>query len=283
MAIESIREAVGAAIERASQATGVDFGFLMRTARRESGYNPGAQAHSSSAAGLFQFVEQTWLGALKKHGAKHGYSAFADLIQTSGDGRLAVAGGDARKAVMALRMDAKASSLMAGELASDNAAYLRGRVGREPTSGELYAAHFLGPKGSADLIEARQSRPSASAAALFPDAAAANPAIFYRDGHPASVADIYANLTQGQTAAAGGAVQAPASYLHYDTAARLARLEQEHQITDMLLGIGQDASGQGQGLGQGLGRGSATSLTGSLFSSEMLSLLSEARQSGQKS
>lgn len=280
MAIESIREAVGAAIERASQATGVDFGFLMRTARRESGYNPGAQAQSSSAAGLFQFVEQTWLGALKKHGAKHGYSAFADLIQTSGDGRLAVAGGDARKTVMALRLDPKASSLMAGELASDNAAYLRGRVGREPTSGELYAAHFLGPKGSGDLIEALQSRPSASAAALFPDAAAANPSIFYRDGRPASVADIYANLTQGQSAAAGAA-QAPASFLHYDTAARLARLEQEHQITDMLLGIGQDASGLGQG--QSLGRGSAVGLTGSLFSSEMLSLLSEARQSGQKS
>jgi hypothetical protein len=281
MAIESIREAVGAAIERASQATGVDFGFLMRTARRESGYNPGAQAQGSSAAGLFQFVEQTWLGALKKHGAKHGYSAFADLIQTSGDGRLAVAGGDARKAVMALRMDPKASSLMAGELASDNAAYLRGRVGREPTSGELYAAHFLGPKGSADLIEARQSRPLAAAAALFPDAAAANPSIFYRDGRPASVADIYANLTQGQAGAAETA-KAPASFLHYDTTARLARQEQERQITDMLLGIGQDASGQGLGQSQG-GRGSAASLTGSLFSSEMLSLLSEARQSGRKS
>jgi hypothetical protein len=288
MAIESIREAVGAAIERASHATGVDFGFLMRTARRESGYNAAAQAQGSSAAGLFQFVEQTWLGALKKHGAKHGYSAFADLIQASGDGRLAVAGGDARKAVMALRMDPKASSLMAGELASDNAAYLRGRVGREPTSGELYAAHFLGPKGSADLIEARQSRPSAAAAALFPDAAAANPSIFYRDGRPASVADIYANLTQGQTGAAIEAAQAPASFLHYDTASRLARLEQERQITDMLLGIGQDASGQGQGLGLGLGQsrgsgGSAASLTSSLFSSEMLSLLSEARQSGRKS
>jgi hypothetical protein len=287
MAIESIREAVGAAIERASQATGVDFGFLMRTARRESGYNAGAKAQGSSAAGLFQFVEQTWLGALKKHGAKHGYSAFADLIQASGDGRLAVAGGDARKAVMALRMDPKASSLMAGELASDNAAYLRGRVGREPTSGELYAAHFLGPKGSADLIEARQSRPSASAAALFPDAASANPSIFYRDGRPASVADLYANLTQGQSGDAAAA-QAPPGFVHYDTDARLGRLEQERQITDMLLGIGQSAAGQG-GLGlsgqgdTGLGRNSAVGLTGSLFSSEMLSLLSEARQSGRKS
>ena len=146
MAIDSIKEAVGAAIERASRATGVDFGFMMRPAGRESSYNPTAKARGSSAAGLFQFVEQTWLGALKKHGAKHGYSAFADLIHTSAAGRLAVPSCDAHKAVMALRLDPKASSLMAGELASDNAAYLRGRVGREPTSGELYVAHFLGPK-----------------------------------------------------------------------------------------------------------------------------------------
>ena len=274
MAIESIKETVGAAIERASQATGVDFGFLMRTAGRESGYNPGAKAQGSSAAGLFQFVEQTWLGALKQHGAKHGYSAFSDLIKTAADGRLGVAGGDARKAVMALRMDPKAASLMAGELASDNAAYLRGRVGREPTSGELYIAHFLGPKGSADLIEARQSRPGASAAALFPDAAAANPSIFYRDGRPTSVAEIYANLTQGQSGAASAGSAAPAGYVHFDTSARLAKLEQERLLTDMLLGVGQGASSQGKGGAQGL--------TSSLFSSEMLSLLSEARQSGQK-
>jgi hypothetical protein len=275
MAIESIKEAVGAVIAKASQATGVDFGYLMRTARRESGFNPSAQASSSSAGGLFQFVDQTWLGALKQHGAKHGYSAFADLIKTASDGRLSVAGGgDARKAVMALRMDPKASSLMAGELASDNAAYLRGRVGREPTAGELYAAHFLGPKASADLIEARQIRPSVSAAALFPDAAAANPAIFYRDGRPASVAEIYANLTAGQSAEAPPSTAPSTNYIHFDTRARLARLEQERLLTDMLLGVGDAASGQASG--------GAQSLTGSLFSSEMLSLLSQARHADQK-
>ena len=275
MAIESIKQAVGVAIERASQATGVDFGFLMRTAKRESGFNPSAKAQTSSAGGLFQFVEQTWLGALKQHGAKHGYAAFADLIKTTGDGRFSVAGGDAHKAVMALRMDPKAASLMAGELASDNAAYLRGRVGRQPTSGELYAAHFLGPKASADLIEARQTRPGHSAAALFPEAAAANPAIFYRDGRPASVAEIYANLTGGQNAAAAAPTVQQASYVHYDTGARLARLEQEHQLTQLLLGLGDTATGKGAGGAKGL--------TGSMFSTEMLSLLSQARDADRKS
>lgn len=280
MTVESVKQAVGAAIQRASEATGADFGFLMRTAARESGYNPGAHAQSSSAAGLFQFVEQTWLGALKRHGAKHGYGGYADLIHESGDGRMSVAGGDAKKAVLALRLDPKAASLMAGELASDNSAYLKGRVGREPTNGELYIAHFLGPKGSADLIEARQSRPGAAAAALFPDAASANPAIFYRDGRAASVAEVYANLTGGQAAAPAAPTaatpEAEPTFVHRDIQARLARIEQERQLADMILGIDP---GEDNAFGLGVAKTSGSrGLTNSLFSSEMLALLSQARQ-----
>ena len=276
MTIESVKQAVGAVIERASQATGVDFGFLMRTARRESDYNPSAQAGTSSAAGLFQFVEQTWLGALKRHGAKHGYGGYADLIQTGADGRLQVAGGEARKAVMALRLDPRASSLMAGELASENSAYLRGRVGRDPTGGELYIAHFLGAKGSADLIEASQSRPATPAAALFPDAASANPAIFYPNGRAASVSEVYANLTRGQDASAASgptdAARGAPAFVHYDVQARMLRTEQERAMADMILGLdsgGSDVSA--------LGGASRGSLTSSLFSTEMLTLLSQAR------
>jgi hypothetical protein len=285
MTVESVKQAVGAAIQRASEATGADFGFLMRTAARESGYNPVAHAGSSSAAGLFQFVEQTWLGALKRHGAKHGFGGYADLIHEASDGRLSVSGSDAKKAVLALRLDPRAASLMAGELASDNSVYLKGRVGREPTAGELYIAHFLGAKGSGDLIEAAQSRPGASAAALFPDAASANPAVFYRDGRAASVGEVYANLTSGQgstaavaptTVAAAAAPQAEPTFVHSGVQARLARIEQERQLADMILGI--DPGGD-NGLGFGATKASGSrGLTNSLFTSEMLALLSQARQ-----
>src|ERR1700722_3353728 len=182
MAVESIRGVVEAAIQRASTATGVDFSFLLGTARRESSFNPGAHAKTSSAAGLFQFVDQTWLGTLKQHGAKYGYARYAQLIQQGSDGRFHVDGAEARRTVMDLRLDAHAASLMAGELASDHASYLRGRMGRDPTSGELYAAHVLGPQGSARLIEAVQRSPNLAANEMFPEAAAANRPIFYRDG-----------------------------------------------------------------------------------------------------
>lgn len=270
MAVQGIRGVVEAAIQRASNATGVDFGFLMRTAARESSYNPKAKAPSSSAAGLFQFVEQTWLSTLKQHGAKYGYARYADLIERGSDGRYRVAGGDARKTVMDLRFDPHAASLMAGELTADHAAYLKGRTGRMPTAGELYAAHFLGPQGSARLIEAVRTRPDASAASLFPDAAAANRSIFYRDGRAATVSEVYANLTRSGGAAPAVERSAPANaddgFVEYASARRLERQRQEEELVDMILRGSQPADG-----------GAGRSATGSLFTSEMLRVLSEAR------
>lgn len=273
MAVDSIRGVVHAAIEKASSATGVDFGFLMRTARRESGYNPAAQAKTSSAAGLFQFVEQTWLGTLKKHGSKYGYARYADLISQGSDGRYRVAGGEARKTVMDLRLDARAASLMAGELASDHASYLRGRVGRTPTNGELYAAHFLGPKGSAKLIEAYQTNPRASAAAIFPEAAAANKSIFYRNGRAASVAEVYANLTTTGGEGMPKIREEPTDgFVQYASARRTERMEQQKILTDFILRGSDSPLGGGSGGGSG-----GSGLTGSLFNAEMLRLMSESR------
>ena len=273
MAIEGIRGVVEAAIQRASQATGVDFSFLMKTAGRESGMNPAARAGTSSAAGLFQFVEQTWLSTLKQHGAKHGYAPYAELIAKGPDGRLHVAGDEARRAVMALRLDPHAASLMAGELTSDSAAYLKGRTGRAATAGELYAAHFLGPQGSARLIEAVQRQPGALAAGLFPDAAHANKAIFYRDGRAATVGEVYANLTkaagQGRVEAEPVAPPEDDGFIQTASGRRLDRQRQQEAMISLILGGPQ--SGETMSAGR--------RLTGSLFTTEMLKMLSDSQRS----
>ena len=279
MAVEGIRGVVEAAIQRASQATGVDFSFLMRTAKRESGYNPAAKASSSSAAGLFQFVEQTWLGTLKKHGSKYGYARYADLITQGSDGRYRVAGGEARAAVMNLRFDPHAASLMVGEMTSDNAAYLAGRTGRQPTAGELYAAHFLGPKGAARLIQAVSTSPGASAASVFPDAAGANRSIFYKGGRAVTVSELYANLTRN-AGDAGVAPRAPADqgFVQYASARRAdqtAKQQQEALVEFILRGPQNADSGFGGGGGGG---GSSRGLGGSLLTAEMLRMLSDARK-----
>jgi hypothetical protein len=272
MAVQGIRGVVEAAIQRAAQATGVDFSFLLKTAGRESGLDPKAKAGRSSAAGLFQFVEQTWLQTLKTHGAKYGYARYAELITKGTDGKYHVNGPEARRAVMDLRLDPHAASLMAGELASDHAAYLKGRTGRAPTAGELYAAHFLGPQGSAKLIEAAQTNPGVSAARLFPDAARANRSIFYRDGRAASVGEVYANLTR--TAGAGAVVDPSApsqdedgGFIQYASARRADRLQQQEQLVALILRGTQPADQLGVG----------SRLTGSLFTTEMLKLLQDSR------
>jgi hypothetical protein len=274
MTVQSISGVVEAAIQRASSATGVDFGFLMRTAKRESGYNPSIRAHTSTGAGLFQFLDQSWLGILKQHGAKYGYSQYADMIQRGSDGRYYVAGGaEARASVMDLRLDPRASSYMAGELAAGSAAYLRGRIGREPSSGELYAAHMLGPAGSAKLIEAMRASPGGSAVALFPEAAAANKSIFYRDGHPASVAQVYANLTATPSGAAPVITTTPQAaptdqgpFVEFASLRRTEQMQEEQMLIAMVL----------RGSGGGADDGGLTLQTAnSLFSSEMLRAMSE--------
>jgi hypothetical protein len=183
------------AIANASQATGMDFDFLLSTAARESSLNPRAEARTSSATGLFQFLDATWLTTMKRHGAKHGLSGEAAMIEIGADGKANVSDPNMRRVILDMRYDPEVSARMAAEFANDNADYLRGRTGQEPQPGDLYAAHFLGAGGAAELLNAARDTPWANAASLFPSAAGANRPIFYKDGGaPRTVTEVLENL-----------------------------------------------------------------------------------------
>src|SRR6201986_4434766 len=107
---------VTGAIQQAAQSTGISFDYLLATARIESNLNPGAQAPTSSAKGLYQFVDQTWLGTMKQAGAQFGYADYADAITKSPDGSYSVSDPTTRAAVLKLRNDPAASAAMAGVL-----------------------------------------------------------------------------------------------------------------------------------------------------------------------
>jgi hypothetical protein len=187
---------IAGAIRQAAQSTGVSFQYLLTTAQIESNLNPGAQASTSSAKGLYQFIDQTWLGTMKQDGPALGLSRYADAISKGADGRFEVADPSMRTAIMRLRSDPTTSATLAGAFTRNNAAHLSSAIGRQPSEGELYIAHFLGPDGAGKLIGAAASHPRASAAAMFPQAAAANPGIFYdRSGSARSASAVYANLT----------------------------------------------------------------------------------------
>lgn len=208
---------VEAALRRASNATGVDFSLLVETARRESSFNPNARAGTSSATGLFQFIDSTWLDMVRRHGADHGLGAQAAQISVQG-GRSVVNDPQARAQILALRNDPELSALMAGELTRENASFLQSRLGRAPQAGELYAAHVMGPGGAVRLIQAAESG-APSAAAVFPREAAANRGLFYRNGEPLSASalldrfgvDAQANITTPNAVAATPDTDAPLS------------------------------------------------------------------------
>jgi len=184
--------AVIGAIRNAARATGADFQYLLATAQVESGLNPTASVSSSSAKGLFQFIDQTWLTMLKESGPALGYGRYADAIVQTPSGHYTVPDPAMRQRVMALRDDPAANAAMAGAFTQQNAAVLRRRIGRNPSEGDLYVAHFLGAGGASQLINLAGQSPGTTAASAFPNAAKANPSIFYdRQGHARSVSEVY--------------------------------------------------------------------------------------------
>ncbi len=196
-----------AAIGRAAERTGVDFTYLLNQARTESGLKPDARSPNSSASGLFQFIDQSWLGVVKQHGAKHGLGWAADAIQRR-SGRWTVDPA-MRQAVFGLRDQAEPAALMAGEFASDNSDGLARSLGRQPSATDLYFAHFLGLEGATRFLRAADADPHAPAASAFPREARANRSVFYaRSGEVRSLGQVYA-LMGRKIGGDGGPVQVP--------------------------------------------------------------------------
>jgi hypothetical protein len=185
------------AISQAARSTGISFEYLITTAQIESRLNPKAQAPTSSASGLYQFIDQTWLGTLKQDGAALGLGQYADAIGKTADGHYTVTDPAMRTEIMRLRDDPSASALMAGAFTRNNATQLASAIGRQPSEGELYIAHFLGYGGAAKLIATASKQPQANAVRMFPRAAGANRSVFYnRQGNARSVSGVYGELNR---------------------------------------------------------------------------------------
>ncbi len=191
----SITSRIEQAFQSASSSTGTSFEYLLKTAARESSFNPTAKASTSSATGLFQFVESTWLETMKEAGPQYGLSEYSDQISQTSSGKYVVKDAAERKEILGLRNDPVISSVMAGALTQKNSEYLQSKLGRTPSDGELYIAHFLGAKGATQLISAAADTPDTSATSMFPRQAKANKGIFYnRDGSSRSTSEVYDTL-----------------------------------------------------------------------------------------
>lgn len=183
---------VTAAIQKASLKTGVDFTYMMEKAAAESSFDTDAKAKTSSARGLYQFIESTWLQMVDRYGEKYGLEDYADKISANGK----VADPALRREILALRDDPEIASLMAGEFAAENKRSMinAGIPADKIGSTELYLAHFLGAGAASEFIKAKEDNPLAPAADIFPRAAKANRNVFYnsKTQEARSLGEIYA-------------------------------------------------------------------------------------------
>lgn len=182
------------AIENASRDTGVEFSYLLEQAQAESNFNADVKAKTSSATGLYQFIDRTWLETVAKHGYKHGLGQYGQHINYDpGRGKVSVSDPQMKKEILELRKDPEIASKMAAEFAKDNRDYLAAKTGADIGSTEMYLAHFLGAGGAAKFINAMDRNEGQAAQKIFPAAAKANRNVFYnKDGSSKSLKDVYA-------------------------------------------------------------------------------------------
>jgi hypothetical protein len=124
------------AIQAASAQTGAPFGSMMAFADTESAFNPGA-ANSSGAQGLYQFMPKTWNGMIGQYGGQ--YNIPSGTSQS----------------------DPNANATMGGAYYQQNVQHLQNAGISDPSCGQVYMCHLLGPTGGTTFINAAMSNPDA--------------------------------------------------------------------------------------------------------------------------
>jgi hypothetical protein len=139
----------GAAIDSiAERIIGIEFDDLAmdavvdRIIRIESGGDPNATNKRSSALGLGQFLDETWLDLLRAH--------RPDLVR-----------GRSKDEMLELRRDAGLTREITMRFTQQNAAMLRKR-GLPVTPGTLYLAHFAGSAGAVAILSSLEDADAAS-------------------------------------------------------------------------------------------------------------------------
>jgi hypothetical protein len=165
-------------IVKAARATEADPVLLMAIADKESSFSTGVRAQTSSATGLFQFIESTWLKVVRDFGAQHGLKKEADSIVWVDD-ELVVPNAADRARILELRREPYISALLAAEMLKRDRNRIARRIGRDLTHGETYLAHFLGPDDAERFMEKVVGEPGAVAAKVLPKPARANKSIFF--------------------------------------------------------------------------------------------------------
>jgi hypothetical protein len=183
----------------AAEVTDVDPAYLMALADKESSFIPANKARSSSAEGLFQFIDSTWLQMMRDFGPKYGLTDEAAAVEIT-NGQYAVADAGMREHILGMRRDSYIAALMAAEMMKRDRERIEQRIGRPISRSEYYLAHFFGAHSASRFMSLLDDKPKQSAPRVFPAAARANRALFFtkqgRRTRQLTVAEVYDRLDE---------------------------------------------------------------------------------------
>jgi uncharacterized protein (DUF2345 family) len=172
----NIRQDVLTAIQQAATMTSMDYGQLMAMCWIESKFNPNAKAGTSSAYGLYQFIDDTWAAMVKKYGKKYNFT-------------------------LSMRSDVLAQAICGAAYMAENKKYLQTNMpaGTTITATDLYLAHFLGPAGAVKFLKTPNSAPGTEAVTAAQ--ARANASIFKPGTTVQDVYNRFANIMEPRSKA----------------------------------------------------------------------------------
>lgn len=182
----------------AAQKTGVDPGLLAKITGQESGFDPNARPIQngrlmSSAHGLGQMLDGTWVDQVRKNGEQFGVAGASKMT---------------KEQALALRNDPQLQADLLGSLTAENVKMGRSLGGKDDAA-NVYALHNLGAGDGAKFLKAYSANPNASVSDVLSDQVIKNNPSLYKDGR-ISIGDAYGNMGRAMDRGNGFAAQAQA-------------------------------------------------------------------------
>ncbi len=146
----------------ASHRSDIDAEYLLLLATIESSLNPKAKARTSTATGIFQFLEQTWLEVIRDYGAKYGLEKEAKMIRKGKKGNphlLYVKNKKEERRILNMRFDPTISTQMAIEFTNKNKEFLEKELKVKATNVNLYTVHFFGKNNAKKFFKILHKKP----------------------------------------------------------------------------------------------------------------------------
>ncbi|RAI60839.1 transglycosylase SLT domain-containing protein [Roseicella frigidaeris] len=194
--VPGVRPIVVSALGGAVRSTGIEPTLLAALAWQESRFDPQARNGRSTARGLMQFTEGTWLQAVRDHGAQHGLPYEAAMLSTDpASGTISARKPKVQARILALRNNPRYAAALAAARINRAQAALELALMRPVGPADLYLVHLLGPAGAQRFLAALDRTPNRPATEVVgADSVALNREVFADrgSGKPLTLAEVHA-------------------------------------------------------------------------------------------